>query len=191
MFDATLIQKLKRNNISIDSENTMSRVKGLWKKANKEQRDSILELSGLTKVSVERVYKTGSISIKLVIAIAQTLNVNPHFLTGESNDAGNCTDDDLNNLLLNHGYEDLANEKKKADRKAARLAKKQAAQVEEPEPENDVIPVEEAPIKSDYTLEPLSDENILALVNALRIKTELGNLNAKETLAQIQKLLVE
>ena len=191
MFDATIIQKLKRNNISVDAENTMSRVKMLWKKASREQRDLILELSGLTKVSVERVYKTGSISIKLVIAIAQTLNVNPRFLTGESNEAGNCTDDDLKSLLLKHDYSDLVNEQKKADRKAARLAKQQATQTEEPEPENDVTPANDPPTKAEYNLEPLSDENILALINALRIKTELGNNTAKEILAQIQKLLVE
>ena len=190
MFNTTFIQKLKRNNISADAENTMSRVKGLWKKANREQRDAILELSGLTKVSVERVYKTGSISIKLVIAIAQTLNVSPSFLTGDSNNPGECTDDELKNLLLKHGYEDLVNEQKKADRKAARLAKKQSVQ-EDPKPENDTESVYDPPIKTEYKLEPLSDDNILALIHALRIKTELGNLTAKETLAQIQKLLVE
>ena len=191
MFDATVIQKLKRSNISDNAEDTISRVKGLWKNANREQRDSILELSGLQKVSVERAYKTGSISAKLVVAMAQVLNVNPYFLIGESNDAGKCTDEDLKSLLLKHGYGNLVDEQKKADRKAARLAKQQSAQSEEPEPENDTAPVEEIQVNTEYSLTALSDENILALTHALRIKAELGNLAAKETLTQIQKLLVK
>ena len=191
MFDATIIQKLKRSNVSDNAEDTISRVKGLWKNANREQRNSILELSGLTKVSVERAYKTGSISAKLVVAMAQVLNVNPYFLIGESNDAGRCTDEELKSLLLKHGYDDLVSEQKKVDRKAARLAKQQSAHSEEPESENESALVDDSPIRTEYNLTALSDENILALTHALRIKAELGNKTAKETLAQIQKLLLD
>ena len=86
-----------------------------------------------------RVYNTGSISAKIVIAIAQILNINPFFLTGEADERGECTDEILRSFLTAKGYGDLVEEPAKPARKTrARKA---------PAPSTDEIPatVEETP----------------------------------------------
>jgi len=119
MFDAAFIQQLKQTNISIDDEKTKERVKELWNTTSKEEKQTIESLAAVARATVYRIYTTGSISAKLAVAIAQTLNINPYFLTGEADEQGECTDELLDDLLKKHGYEKkLAAERKKQRRKA-------------------------------------------------------------------------
>jgi len=119
MFDAELIQQLKQTNISIDGEKTKERVKELWNTTSKEEKQTIESLAGVARATVYRIYSTGSISAKLAVAIAQTLNVNPYFLTGEADEQEECTDELLEDLLKKHGYEKkLAADRRKNRRKA-------------------------------------------------------------------------
>lgn len=100
MLKAEQIKSLSQNNQSADVQKTKERIKALWGPLDSQSRAEILKLCGLTKFTIQRTYKVGAISAKLVSAMAQTLKINPYYLTGESDEL-NCdyTDDTLLDFL--------------------------------------------------------------------------------------------
>lgn len=212
IITAEMIQQLKQVNISVDGEKTKERVSALWKGAGKAEREAILSLSGLSKPSVERVYKTGSISLKLVIPIAQTLNISPYYLTGESDGLSECTDEQLAQLLMAHGYSDLLPEQppEKVKRKPSASSKAKAVIKEEPAPEleNPVEYVEQAipanaispskdlsrfleeaitPEKEAF-IESMTEEDMILLMRAIMLRAKTGGESAE--LAKLLKLVL-
>ena len=104
MLSADIIKTLKQNNVSVNAELTAQRAKDALKNAKRIQKNQIDALTGLKRVSVNRVYATGSISAKVAIAMAQVLNIDPFYLTGESDQKGACTDKQINAFLIAKGY---------------------------------------------------------------------------------------
>ena len=106
MFSANFIQNLSQRNVSVNGALTKERVKEILKKATPAQRDNIEELAGLKRVSIDRAYKTGNISAKIAVSIAQTLNVDPLYLIGGTESPGECTDNALNEFVMIVGVPD-------------------------------------------------------------------------------------
>jgi len=131
MYPAEFIKGLKQNNISQDGEKTKERFEAIWKAASNKEKDSILELAGIARGTIYRVYNTGSISAKIVISCAQVLNVSPLYLTGASDEHDECDESILRELLEQLGYsanlEAFDKEAKKTERKAKRLQEKESA----------------------------------------------------------------
>jgi|GEM_PF-465247 len=107
MLPASLIQKLKQSNISADGEKTVERLKKIWKSASSAQKKAIEELAGVGQRTIYRVYNTGSISAKIAVSVSQTMNINPYYLTGESDEMSGSSDQTLNDFLIRLGYKDL------------------------------------------------------------------------------------
>lgn len=133
MLKAEQIKSLSQNNQSVDVQKTKERIKALWGPLNAQTRTEILKLCGLTKFTIQRTYKVGAISAKLVGAMAQTLKINPYFLTGES-DEQECdfTDDTLPEFLRSKNLTFKKGGKAKADKadkpvKATRATQTKAA----------------------------------------------------------------
>jgi len=99
MLTAEIIQTLNRRNVSVDGELTKQRTKEVLKGAKRAAKNDIDALAGLQRVSINRVYTTGNISAKIAIAIAQTLNIDPFYLTGEADEQGECTEDLLRSCV--------------------------------------------------------------------------------------------
>jgi len=95
MLSAKEIQDLKRTNTSIDRSLTRERVKELWKSAASNEKQEILTLSGLKSPTIYRVYQQGTISPAIAISMAQVMNISPQFLTGESDERGECTSENI------------------------------------------------------------------------------------------------
>ena len=104
MLTAEQIKDLKRSNASIDPAKTKQRAEELLRPAKIAQKQAIRELAGVSTQVLSNIYRTGVISIKMVIAISQTLNVDPFYLTGEADEPGEFTDEALRALLLKRGY---------------------------------------------------------------------------------------
>lgn len=100
MVGKELISGLKKSNVSNDAEKTKQRVKELFLSASKTDKIAIEQLSGLGRATVQKAYGTGGLSAKLAVSIAQILNVNPLYLTGEMDDKGECTDEVIRDFLL-------------------------------------------------------------------------------------------
>jgi hypothetical protein len=216
MFTRETIKQLKQVNISADAEKTKARIAGLWKNAPKKKRAEVLELAGVALATVQRAYKTGSVSAKLAIPLAQTLDVNPFFITGESDSAGECSDILLIELLEKLGYHKLLGVYEAAERSRVRRerreSKKQvveAAEIEiavEPEDEPEVPESEScrgasAPeAKEDAACcaksggfnalaDSLTEEDMALLLKSVLLRAKAGGKHA-ETADKIKRLLL-
>lgn len=107
MFDKGFVQQLKQSNISVDAEATRKRVAQEWKSTSRSEQTAVLALAGVARASVQRAYKTGCISAKLVVSLAQTLNISPLYLIGRSDERGEYDEDVVLDLLQQHGYSKL------------------------------------------------------------------------------------
>ena len=117
MLDAEIIQAIKQTNLSTNGDLTKERAKAILKAASREQKSEICALAGLKRFSIDRVYATGNISGKIAIAMAQTLNLNPFYLTGEIEEQGEYSDEAIRSFLKSKGYETLAKKVKKPVRR--------------------------------------------------------------------------
>jgi hypothetical protein len=118
MLSAETIQSMGRKNVSVNSELTMERTREVLKTAKNKQKNEIDSLTGLKRVSLNRTYVTGVITAKVAIAIAQILDVNPFYLTGDIDERGKYNKDILDSFLITKGYPNLAGMSKKAERQA-------------------------------------------------------------------------
>jgi len=168
---------------------------------------------------MRRIYKTGAIHMKLVVAIAQGVNINPYYLTGEADEPGEFTDAILLQLLEQHGYKELAAEiappelaeeapkpKRKYTRKQKPVVEEAAPEPEteaEPEPEPEVVPesepepeivAEPEPVAEPATAPKadigISEEDMQALLHSLVILDRAGIATAQEKLAAVKSILV-
>ena len=181
MLEANHIQQLKQTNISVDGGKTKGRVEKLWKSATAEQKKTVLELADVIAATIYRVFRTGSISAKLAVPLAQALNRDPFYLTGEADEPGECTDALLRKLLLKHNYKNIVAE--------ANLKRPYERRYE---------PAEEAESEVSLPLTPplppdsgaLTADDLHLLLHALTIQAKAGIAAAKEKLAQIKLLLL-
>jgi hypothetical protein len=139
MLKSEFIQnELKQNNISKNAEKTMQRLRAIWKPLKKPQRTEILELVGLKQTAIERAYKTGNISAKIVSAVSQVLRIDPLYIAGISDDERPFDDSLVVEFLKDLGYEvEKSNleRKKRTPREARETPINTTAAVE---PKNDV-----------------------------------------------------
>jgi len=105
MLKAEFIQGLGKKNISNNAELTMERIRATWQKLDNAKRNEIFALGDMKKVSVERAYKTGGVSAKVIIAIAQVLDIDPLYLIGESDEKGTFDTSNIVKRLADWGYE--------------------------------------------------------------------------------------
>ena len=191
MLGVEYILQLKQSNISADGDKTKERVEKLWKAAAAEQKEAVLAQADVVAATIYRVYRTGCISAKLAVPLAQTLNVNPFYLTGQDDDPGEYSDSQLRKLLMNHGYELIvkaANLKRPYERKQPPAEETPAITetVVEVEPEATALLLPQLPPNSD-SLDP---DDLRLLLDALNIRAKAGISEAKEKLAQIRVLLL-
>ena len=197
MINAALIQQLKQSNISKDGPKTSQRVQEVWKAASAADKQAVCDISGSAKATIYRIFKTGGISAKLAIAMAQVLHTDPLYLTGEADERGAYSESAATTFLSRLGYDKLLIEQDKAVRRAQREAarqKKDAASapaeeatpaLAEPMPAEDKSAAKEAPAG-----EIVTNEDLLVLLQSLEIRAKAGIPQAKELLRQIKLLLL-
>ena len=107
MKDA-FFSKLKRINISKDGEKTKTRINELWKNSTKAGRHDLITATGhgIYKM-LKLMSESGHITAKSVILFSRHLDADPFYLTGETDERGNYTDELLKSFLVKSGYESL------------------------------------------------------------------------------------
>jgi len=93
MFDVKTLEGLKHVNASKDPEKTKARLKNIWLTLDADGRQTVLGYAGVTKYAVSRSYERGNITPRLAAAFSLALEMNPRYLTGES-DAPEGYDED-------------------------------------------------------------------------------------------------
>jgi hypothetical protein len=191
MYDSKIITQLKQTNVSIDAEKTKARVADVWKKASKDDKSTIAALAGVNQSSIARAYKTGNISAKLIVPLAQTLNVNPFYLTGDTDEFGENSAELLKEFLEKFGYGSLVTSKTSAKRKYERRAKVEAPV--EPVIEDAEIAVAVPEISVDEGAQTLADtltnDEAVLLLQSVLLKAKAGGKYA-ELVAKIKTLLL-
>ena len=117
MLDLKQLNSLKQNNVSKDAEKTKARVREFWAPLPKPERDRIAELAKVTKYTVERTYKKGTITPRLAASFSAVLKINPYYMTGESDSSEDYTDEALSAFIK---------EKKPAKSRGAAVSKKRS-----------------------------------------------------------------
>lgn len=86
MLDYDLIKKMNSKNISIDVEITRERLKKIWSNITREQIRKIIKIGGFSNSrSFNKTRKTGIISVRMTVALAVALEINPFYLSAEEN----------------------------------------------------------------------------------------------------------
>jgi len=192
MLKPEVFKSLKQGNIGKNPEKVMERIKAVWKPLAKPEREEILALSGMSKISVERAYKTGNVSAKLVAAFAQVLKLDPLYLAGHSDDARTFdeNEDYVAQFLKGLGYElgksDVVKTRKPRTTKSALPIPNELPPVEQS--------ADESPAQS-YPIHTLNDMDTMLTVTTKLLdddaRGKLGELTEEETMLLLQSLRVQ
>lgn len=178
MVTQELLASLKQVNISHDREKTIERVRNAFFPASRKDKQEIEKLSGQKRTSIYRVAKTGSISAKIALSMAEVLNISPYWLSGESDLQEPCSDALVQSFLESKGYP------------AFRKPRAQKADVSEPAPEpapvngednsslSVTVTLSNTP-KMRAAVENLSEESAAQLLSALCLRAKAGG-NAEQ-----------
>ena len=93
-------------NVSVNNKLTKTRMRALMESATPQQRFDIAATANLTSSSIEHVCATGEISIFVTTLVSRTLNINPFYLTGETDISDGYTEESIPLFLLDKGYTD-------------------------------------------------------------------------------------
>ena len=194
MLDTAQLQQLKRTNISQAPEKTKQRVTELWQGLKIKQKQAIRSLADVTAQPIYRTQETGTISARLVLAFAQSLNISPYYLTGEADEPGECTDELIRDLLLKYGYRELVASLEPIKRKYEKRVKAEAEEVPVEEAAEEDVQADETPAAAEVQLPPGSDamtaEDLQQLIFALYVQAKAGITASKEKLDQIKLIIL-
>jgi len=179
MIDTNVIQRLKQTNISHDVEKTQKRCNELWKAASRSQKHAIEEDADVARATLYRVYKTGSISAKLTVPMAQHFDVDPDYLIGATDEPGKCTDEKLEGFLKNLGYDYLFPFKTGTEN-AKSVENLDDAEID------DII----SNIDSDSTAADLGIDDLNLLLQCLLLREKAGVRDAMDKASKLRALLL-
>ena len=140
MVTPELVALLKQVNVSRDKEKTAERVKNAFSAASRKDKHTIEELSGQKRTSIYRVFKTGSVSAKVILPLSEVLNISPYWFIGETDEQESCSDALVLRFLEERGYKIAQLPKAKRARKV-KAAAAEAAPAESAAAEEDLISV--------------------------------------------------
>ncbi|MDR0248909.1 MAG: hypothetical protein LBI44_04545 [Oscillospiraceae bacterium] len=84
MVIAEIISLLpKRKDVSINHAVTKQRCAETWKSFKNAQKREVLEISGVTNITVHNTYKEGRITAGVAVAMAKVAGISPFYLTAE------------------------------------------------------------------------------------------------------------
>lgn len=116
MLTAKQFELFKSDNVIKDVEKAVTAIDKDLKAATSEQKKEMRSLSDMTNTSFYHAVRRGKASIKIILAMAQTLNANPYYYTGIADDRGEFTEETLSRFLTEYGYERLAQGKRQYNR---------------------------------------------------------------------------
>ncbi|GHU93997.1 hypothetical protein FACS1894208_04340 [Clostridia bacterium] len=178
MFRPEIISQLKKVNISRDEGKTKARLNEVYRKSKNVMKNEIDKLSGLKRTAVYRAMNTGVASARVIIPVAQILDVSPYWLIGATDDRGRFKLEKCTELLKELGYSKLAASLEGSIVVPAKLEK---APKPAEQPTAPVTPVTPAPKPVEVAQSPAPEQEIDS--------AELEALAAKLTFAEAVTLL--
>ena len=190
MFDKEFIEGLKRTGVSHNPELTLKRVNAAWDRASLGNQQEILSLASAPYYTMYRVRKTGAITAKVALAIAQVLNIDPYYIVGDTDINSGYSEETAEKFLTELGYGEAIQsyhqarpgtwtETEKADAPAV------AAPTEEPATAA-IIPE----LSTQAAMQTLREEEMITLFRGLMIKAGLGKPQAVDAMIKITEMLL-
>ena len=93
------LNNLKRLRIAVHPEMTRVRLREAWINADKQKREEILALAGITEQAIQLSYRTGNVTARTVVSIAQVTQVDPFYLIGHSDKPSPYSDELVKQFL--------------------------------------------------------------------------------------------
>ncbi|MCL2002794.1 MAG: hypothetical protein FWG72_02180 [Oscillospiraceae bacterium] len=190
MVTPELIDRLKQVNVSKDKDKSAERVKNAFSSATRKQKHEIEKLSGQKRTSIYRVFKTGSLSAKVLLPLAEKLNITPFWFTGETDEMEKCSDALILSFLDGRGYKNIASLAPKRGRKPASADGGKASRDADPDEGSITIPITlaNAPKMRDAISE-LDADSASKLLHALYVRAKAGG-NAEQLLEVVKLCLL-
>jgi hypothetical protein len=182
MVTPELIERLKQVNVSKDREKTAERVKNAFSSASRKQKHEIERLSGQKRTSIYRVFKTGSLSAKILLPMAEILKITPYWFTGETDEMDKCSDTLILSFLDGRGYKNLATlAPPKRGRKPGSTVKEKAPRAQK---------AETAEAAATEKVEETTITIPITLTNAPQMREAIGGLDAESAAMLLRALYV-
>lgn len=109
MFDTDVIVTLNSKNISLNPDKTKERVVEILTRATKQQRDSAAALGGYNDArSFNKTKASGLISVRMVITLAIVFNLDPHFISADTDVKTEYSEERAKNFLIKNGFRKIA-----------------------------------------------------------------------------------
>jgi len=200
MLKAEFIKSLKQVNVSENATKTMERLRAIWSPLPKPEREEILAFSGLKKTAIERSYKTGNVSAKIIVAVSQVVGADPYYLAGKSDEQRPFNDEILVKFLADLKYEVGANDiakrrkpKPKAETKIAPTPAEVSAQQPASSATTNLSAIvndfSELDKKSLEKINELTEDSLILMLKSITVQAEFSE-SKKNRLALIKYLLL-
>lgn len=195
------IKTLKQVDVSKNAEKTKERVAQDFKNATKEEKAAIVELTNQAISAVYRVFKTGAVNARIIVALSQVLNIEPWYYTGEIEERKPLDEAQLGQFLKVHGYDELLKELNKQHpeqhpekRKYTRKPKPEVT-TEKPSDAPVDAPTEVLPADPPSVVEPSEDMEDVLEVNIVfsddeQMKKAVEELNEEDAVALLHTLFI-
>lgn len=115
MLSVEQIKTLGNDNVCKDENKSKHRISKDFLDAPVIVKHNIAYLSTYPSALIYQACKTGRANARIIIAMAQILNVTPYYYTGEEDKKSALTKDILLSFLEQHGYSELCDELRAAD----------------------------------------------------------------------------
>jgi hypothetical protein len=175
MLNAGIMSKLKRVNVSVNTELTAQRLKEDYTAASKADKSAVVELSGLGRPTFYRANDTGIASAKVVLAMSQILKVSPFYYIGLDQEKTPLQGDHVIDFLKKYGYHHIAADLTAKTPDSGAKKGKDAPPVE-PKGEKDGVRLSLPDISEELrsAAENMTVEDAVLLLRALMLRAEAG-----------------
>ena len=101
MLNTEQFKQIKNRALPQNSEKSIPRFIEGWKSLSAQQKKDFLALTGLGSSTVTKftVEKAGAVSTKIILGLAQFLNVSPYYCIGTMDEKGMFSDEELEKFL--------------------------------------------------------------------------------------------
>jgi len=163
MIDLAIVKTLNTKNISLNTDETRTRLDVLWNSTTKIQKEKAVEIGGYTDTrSFNKTRTSGLISARMVIALALALNVDPFYINADLDDKADCTDEKVMEFMRKYGFEHLTHDEIKRPTKT--------------EVVNYVSKIlDDMSSEKREAIKILSNEELRTLLNSILIRSKLGD----------------
>ena len=108
MIDVNIIKKMNSKNVASNTAISKNRINEIWDEMSKMQKEDAVKIGDFSNFrSFNKARGSGQISVRMVLALAIATEVNPFYITGDSEIKNHYNDSVLNDFVVLNNMESL------------------------------------------------------------------------------------